>query len=72
MVTSNPALDRLGDYPLAPLQELAQSLRADRGPVYDFSIGDPVEPTPEFVRRALVEAVPPVSRYPTAAGRREL
>ncbi len=72
MVTSNPALDRLGDYPLAPLQELAQALRGDPGPVYDFSIGDPVEPTPEFVRRALVEAVPPVSRYPTAAGQREL
>ncbi|MDQ3931233.1 MAG: succinyldiaminopimelate transaminase [Actinomycetota bacterium] len=71
-MTSNPALDRLGDYPLAPLQELAETLRADGGPLYDFSIGDPNEPTPEFIRRALVDAVDPVSRYPTAAGRREL
>ncbi len=72
MVTSNPALERLGDYPLAPLQELALALRADAGPLFDFSIGDPLEPTPPFIRRALVEAVPAVSRYPTAAGRREL
>ncbi|HEX2029025.1 MAG TPA: succinyldiaminopimelate transaminase [Nitriliruptorales bacterium] len=72
MVSRNPVLDELGDYPLAPLQELAERLRADGAPVYDFSIGDPDEPTPPFIRRALVDALGPVSRYPTAPGRRDL
>ena len=72
MVTINPALAELGGYPLARLQDLANQLRADGEPLHDFSIGDPDEPTPEVIRRALIDAVGPVSRYPTAAGRREL
>jgi succinyldiaminopimelate transaminase len=72
MATSNPALDDLGDYPLAPIQDLAEELRADPEPVHDFSIGDPDEPTPLFIRQALVDAIGPVSRYPTSAGRPEL
>lgn len=68
MVTSNPALALLGGYPLARLQDLANELRADGRALHDFSIGDPDEPTPEPIRRALVDAVGPVSRYPTAAG----
>jgi len=69
---SNPVLDELGGYPLARLQDLAGELRASGEVVHDFSIGDPDEPTPEFVRAALVDAVGPVSRYPTAAGQPEL
>ena len=72
MVTVNPALAELGGYPLARLQELANQLRGDGGPLHDFSIGDPDEPTPEVIRQALINAVDPVSRYPTAAGKREL
>jgi succinyldiaminopimelate transaminase len=68
MVTSNPALAQLGGYPLASLQDLANELRAARHPLHDFSIGDPDEPTPEPIRRALIDAVGPISRYPTAAG----
>jgi succinyldiaminopimelate transaminase len=69
MVTSNPALAQLGGYPLARIQDLAGQLRADGQPLHDFSIGDPDEPTPDFIRRALIDAVGPVSRYPTAAGK---
>ncbi|MDX1510773.1 MAG: aminotransferase class I/II-fold pyridoxal phosphate-dependent enzyme, partial [Nitriliruptorales bacterium] len=72
MVTGNPALARLGGYPLARLQDLAAELRASGHPVHDFSIGDPDEPTPAFIRLALIEAVGPVSRYPSAAGQRDL
>ncbi len=68
MVTSNPALDELGSYPLARLQDLAAARRADGTVLHDFSIGDPDEPTPAFLRRALIVALGPVSRYPTAAG----
>ena len=72
MVTTNPALARLGGYPLARLQDLANELRADGQPLHDFSIGDPDEPTPAFIRQALIDAVTEVSRYPTAAGQRPL
>jgi succinyldiaminopimelate transaminase len=68
----NPVLASLGGYPLAAFQDLARQLRAEPEPAYDFSIGDPVEPTPAFIRRALVDAVPEVSQYPTAAGLPEL
>lgn len=36
--------------------------------VIDFSIGDPREPTPQFIPNALKEAVPVVSQYPTTLG----
>jgi succinyldiaminopimelate transaminase len=70
MVTRNPAFEELGGYPLAWLQDLANDLRDDGEPVHDFSIGDPDEPTPAFIRQALVDGLGVVSRYPTAAGRR--
>jgi succinyldiaminopimelate transaminase len=64
----NPVLTRLGGYPLAAYQDLKAELAASGEPIHDFSIGDPVEPTPAFVREALVAALAPVSQYPTAAG----
>lgn len=64
---TNPVLGRLGGYPLAAFQDLKLALGAD-GQVHDFSIGDPTEPTPSFIREALIAAVPLVSQYPTAAG----
>lgn len=68
----NPVLQRLGGYPLAAFQDLARQMRAEDAPCWDFSIGDPVEPTPTFIRQALVDAVPEVSQYPTAAGLADL
>ncbi len=68
----NPLLRALGGYPLARFSDLKAALSADGGPVYDFSVGDPVEPTPEPIRRALLDGLDPVSQYPTATGLREL
>jgi acetylornithine aminotransferase len=66
--TLNPLLPRLAGY----MQEKANALRetAQRSgkPVYDFGIGDPREPTPGFIRKALRDAVPEVSQYPSIAG----
>ena len=46
---------------------------AKRGvPIFDFGVGDPNEPTPEFIRQALIDAVDPVSQYPTVIGQRKL
>jgi succinyldiaminopimelate transaminase len=68
----NPVLERLGGYPLAAFQDLRRELAADGRPLHDFSIGDPVEETPAFVREALVAGLPAVSQYPTASGLGEL
>ncbi|HEX2370607.1 MAG TPA: aminotransferase class I/II-fold pyridoxal phosphate-dependent enzyme [Acidimicrobiia bacterium] len=69
---TNPVLDGLGTYPIAVIQERARAMRAAGEPLIDFSIGDPREPTPEFIREALRTAVPEVSQYPTTAGLAEL
>lgn len=68
----NPVLAELGGYPIAVVQARARDLRDAGLPVVDFSIGDPREPTPGFIREALRAAVPEVSQYPTAAGLPEL
>lgn len=69
----NPLLRRTGTYPFQRLAE-ARSTAAragwpEGGPV-DLGAGEPREPTPEFIRRALVEAVEAetVSTYPLAVG----
>ncbi len=68
----NPVLESLGSYPIATLRErVVARQRAGLG-VIDFSIGDPREPTPGFIVDALVQSVPEVSQYPTAAGRDDL
>ncbi len=69
---TNPVLDEVGTYPITVLQEKARAMRAAGQPLIDFSIGDPIEPTPEFIRRALQRAVPEVSQYPTVSGLHEL
>ena len=71
-LATNPLLSRLGGYPLAAFQDLARAMRAQPEAVHDFSIGDPVEPTPAFIRSALIEGIPDTSQYPTAAGLAEL
>ena len=69
---ANPVLQRLGGYPLAAFQDLVRQLRRDGRPLHDFSVGDPLEPTPAFIRRALADGIGEVSQYPTAAGTPEL
>jgi len=71
-VKLNPILDQLGAYPIAMIQERAHALAAQGVNVLDFSIGDPREPTPEFIPEALKAAVPGVSQYPLTGGRVEL
>ncbi len=68
----NPVLESLGNYPIATLRERAAARELQGLPVIDFSIGDPKEPTPEFIVDALVASLPKVSQYPTAAGRADL
>jgi succinyldiaminopimelate transaminase len=71
-VKLNPALEALGNYPIATIQQRVIDRREAGLPVIDFSIGDPTEPTPTFIRDAARRAVPEISQYPTAAGRADL
>lgn len=64
----NPVLEAMGGYPLAEIQMRARALREAGKPLIDFAIGDPREPTPEFIGQALRDAVPAVSQYPTTIG----
>jgi succinyldiaminopimelate transaminase len=64
----NPVLAALGEYPIAEIQNVARKMRDAGERLIDFSLGDPREPTPEFIRQALRDAVPEVSQYPTVAG----
>jgi len=68
----NPALEQLGNYPIATIHQRAIDLRAAGNRVIDFSIGDPIEPTPPFIAQALRDAVPDISQYPTSRGKAEL
>src|SRR4051794_30077474 len=55
------------------LLDQAKADLARRGqPIFDFGVGDPIEPTPPFIRQALIDALDPVSQYPTIVGQRGL
>src|SRR5437016_1600703 len=54
------------------LDQAKQDLARRGVPVFDFGVGDPREPTPTFIRQALIDALDPVSQYPTIVGQRRL
>jgi acetylornithine aminotransferase len=64
----NPVLDRLQKNLMVELDERRRALVAGGKRLFDFGLGDPREPTPEFVKAALRSAVPDVSQYPSAFG----
>ncbi len=68
----NPVLARLPAYPLARMDERRRELEEKGAKLFDFGTGDPREPTDVRVRQALIAGVPETSRYPSAAGTREL
>lgn len=66
----NPILGQLPTYPTVALDRVRDRLLAEGRPVYDFGTGDPIEPTPDFIRDALRESIPDNCRYPTVLGPR--
>jgi LL-diaminopimelate aminotransferase len=54
------------------LDEIKEDLARRGVEIFDFGVGDPVEPTPPFIRQALIDALDPVSQYPTVFGQRRL
>jgi succinyldiaminopimelate transaminase len=71
-VRLSPTLAGMRSYPFVRLTDARARLAAAGVPVIDFGIGEPREETPEFIRRALVEALDPISTYPLADGLAEL
>ena len=59
-------------YPFVRLDEAKAAARARGVELIDFGMGDPIEPTPEFIQRSLVDALPATEGYPRAAGLPEL
>lgn len=68
----NRRLERLKPYPQDRLNRAKEEIKRKGLKLYDFGTGDPKEPTPSFIREALIKAVPEVSQYPTVKGRRDL
>ena len=68
----NPVLDALQTYPFVRLDEAKAAARTRGIELIDFGMGDPIEPTPEFIQRALAEALPLTAGYPRAPGLPEL
>ncbi len=68
----NKTIKNLKNYPMEELNRIKASLKEKGIKIYDFGTGDPKEPTPQFIRDALKNAIPEVSQYPSVAGRRDL
>ena len=66
----NPVFEQLASYPIVELERRKARLRARGVRLFDFGTGDPVEPTPGFIREALIDAVRPVCPYPSVRGDR--
>ncbi|HSL63959.1 MAG TPA: succinyldiaminopimelate transaminase [Gaiellaceae bacterium] len=68
----SPVLAGLAAYPFVRQDEAIAAAEARGVEVIDFGMGDPREPTPAFVRDALVAALGESSSYPRAVGLPEL
>jgi len=68
----NPLVSDAIEYPFVRLERRRRELAPAGVTSLNFSIGDPREETPEFIRDALRRAVPAMSSYPTVAGLPEL
>lgn len=66
----NPILEGLPPYPITELDRIRAEVRASGLKLHDFSLGDPVDPTPGFIKDALRDSVTDVSQYPTVVGAR--
>ncbi|MHB8641950.1 MAG: pyridoxal phosphate-dependent aminotransferase [Gaiellaceae bacterium] len=72
MTALSPVLQSLATYPFVRLDEAKAAARARGIDLIDFGMGDPIEPTPAFIQRALADALPLTAGYPRAPGLPEL
>jgi LL-diaminopimelate aminotransferase len=68
----NARVTNFKQYPFAILAAKRKAIQDAGKKVFDFSKGDPVEPTPSFIRETVGRSVPEVSQYPAVKGLPEL
>ena len=68
----SPVLADLAQYPFARLDDWKADAARRGIDLIDFGMGDPREPTPSFIREAMLASVEEVSSYPRATGLPEL
>ncbi|MCA9668066.1 MAG: aminotransferase class I/II-fold pyridoxal phosphate-dependent enzyme [Myxococcales bacterium] len=68
----NPVISQLPTYPAEALYAKRRELVARGLEVFDFSVGDPREPTDARIRAAFAAGMPEVSQYPTTRGLDEM
>ena len=64
----NERLRKLQTYPMEQLAGWKQQLQARGVTVFDFGTGDPREPTPAILKRAMLDGTADVSQYPATGG----
>jgi acetylornithine aminotransferase len=64
----NPAISKLKPYAFTQLRTRQDALAAQGVRLIGLGVGDPEDETPALIREALVAAITPSGRYPTAAG----
>src|SRR5687768_4323458 len=67
-ISFNSTLLNLAPFGLIKNEELESELRQKGMEIFDFTIGDPQEPTPEFIRQSLHDHISQVSQYPSTNG----
>ena len=67
-MTVSPVLEAMQTYPFVRLDEAKAAARARGLELIDFGMGDPIEPTPQFIQQALADALPATAGYPRAPG----
>jgi succinyldiaminopimelate transaminase len=68
MSSKNPRLGQLKPYPAEALYAKKRAVAAAGRQVFDFSVGDPIEPTDPTIVEAFRRSVPEISQYPPIAG----
>ena len=68
----NPILSQLGVYHQQKSEERKAAILAKGKRLLDFSVGDPIDPVPEFIRQGLKDAIPANCRYPKVRGKLEV
>jgi acetylornithine aminotransferase len=68
----NPRLAAVPAYPQVRLDAAKKKALAAGKRLFDMGVGDPLEPTPPFIRQALLDHVPTTSQYPSSFGSEEL
>ena len=64
----NSWLLSLNPFGLTKNEEIKSKLEAQKIEVFDFTLGDPKEPTPSFIKKALIENIDDISQYPSKMG----